>query len=126
MPITCRESKEIFRQAGAGLVFINMEQIPEQAELRASLRNADGFVKIIADKKSDRILGAHIIGPSASELIAELAVAMEFSASAEDIAQILALRDQLNSEMWTSPSTPGTSSTKAPKGCMRVTWPSST
>lgn len=46
----------------------------------------DGFVKIIADKTSDRILGAHIIGPSAGELIHEICVAMEFGASAEDLA----------------------------------------
>ena len=47
---------------------------------------ADGFVKIIADKETDRILGAHIIGPSAGDLIHEICVAMEFGASAEDLA----------------------------------------
>ncbi|MBJ6373026.1 dihydrolipoyl dehydrogenase [Sedimentitalea arenosa] len=47
---------------------------------------ADGFVKILADKETDRILGAHIIGPSAGELIHEICVAMEFGAAAEDIA----------------------------------------
>jgi dihydrolipoamide dehydrogenase len=47
----------------------------------------DGQVKIIADKATDRIVGAHIIGPRASDLIAELAVAMELGASAEDIAR---------------------------------------
>ncbi|SIT78223.1 dihydrolipoyl dehydrogenase [Pontibaca methylaminivorans] len=47
---------------------------------------ADGFVKILADKDTDRILGAHIIGPSAGELIHEICVAMEFGASAEDLA----------------------------------------
>ncbi|TMV10225.1 dihydrolipoyl dehydrogenase [Ruegeria sediminis] len=47
---------------------------------------ADGFVKILADKETDRILGAHIIGPAAGELIHELCVAMEFGASAEDLA----------------------------------------
>ena len=47
---------------------------------------ADGFVKIIADKDTDRILGAHIIGPAAGDLIHELCVAMEFGASAEDLA----------------------------------------
>ena len=46
----------------------------------------DGFVKIIADKDSDRILGAAIIGPAAGDLIHELCVAMEFGASAEDVA----------------------------------------
>ena len=47
---------------------------------------ADGFVKIIADKDTDRILGAHIIGPMAGDLIHEICVAMEFGASAEDLA----------------------------------------
>ena len=47
---------------------------------------ADGFVKILADKDSDRILGAHIIGPAAGDLIHEICVAMEFGASAEDLA----------------------------------------
>jgi len=47
---------------------------------------ADGFVKILADKDSDRILGAHIIGPMAGDLIHEICVAMEFGASAEDLA----------------------------------------
>ena len=47
---------------------------------------ADGFVKILADKETDRILGAHIIGPMAGDLIHEICVAMEFGASAEDLA----------------------------------------
>ncbi|MEX0370509.1 MAG: dihydrolipoyl dehydrogenase [Tateyamaria sp.] len=47
---------------------------------------ADGFVKILADAETDRILGAHIIGPSAGDLIHEICVAMEFGASAEDLA----------------------------------------
>ena len=47
---------------------------------------SDGFVKIIADKDTDRILGAHIIGPAAGELIHEICIAMEFGASAEDVA----------------------------------------
>lgn len=47
---------------------------------------ADGFVKILADKATDRILGAHIMGPAAGELIHEICVAMEFGASAEDLA----------------------------------------
>lgn len=47
---------------------------------------ADGFVKLLADKKTDRILGAHIIGPMAGDLIHEVCVAMEFGASAEDLA----------------------------------------
>ncbi|MGD9864759.1 MAG: dihydrolipoyl dehydrogenase [Pseudodonghicola sp.] len=47
---------------------------------------AEGFVKILADKATDRILGAHIIGPAAGELIHEVCVAMEFGAAAEDLA----------------------------------------
>ncbi|MEM6759261.1 MAG: dihydrolipoyl dehydrogenase [Pseudomonadota bacterium] len=47
---------------------------------------ADGFVKILADAETDRILGAHIIGPAAGDLIHEICVAMEFGASAEDMA----------------------------------------
>ncbi len=47
----------------------------------------DGFVKILADKATDRILGAHIIGPMAGDLIHEICVAMEFGAAAEDLAR---------------------------------------
>jgi dihydrolipoamide dehydrogenase len=47
---------------------------------------AEGFVKLIADKDTDRILGAHIIGPAAGDLIHEICVAMEFGASAQDLA----------------------------------------
>jgi dihydrolipoamide dehydrogenase len=47
---------------------------------------AEGFVKILADKETDRILGAHIIGPMAGDLIHEVCVAMEFGASAQDLA----------------------------------------
>ena len=47
----------------------------------------EGFVKILADEKTDKVLGAHLIGPHAGELIAEIGVAMEFGASSEDIAR---------------------------------------
>jgi dihydrolipoamide dehydrogenase len=47
----------------------------------------DGFVKILADATTDRVLGVHIIGANAGELIAEAAVLMEFSGSAEDLAR---------------------------------------
>jgi dihydrolipoamide dehydrogenase len=53
---------------------------------RASAQT-DGFVKILADAKTDRVLGVHIIGPAAGTLIAEAVIAMEFGASAEDIAR---------------------------------------
>tara|TARA_B100001057_G_scaffold356259_1_gene358260 strand:+ start:1436 stop:2836 length:1401 start_codon:yes stop_codon:yes gene_type:complete len=48
---------------------------------------AEGFVKILADEKTDKVLGAHLIGPHAGELIAEIGIAMEFGASSEDIAR---------------------------------------
>ncbi len=50
-------------------------------------QQTDGFVKIIADAKTDRVLGVHIVGVDAGNLIAEPAVAMEFGASSEDIAR---------------------------------------
>ncbi|MFN3661188.1 dihydrolipoyl dehydrogenase [Yoonia sp.] len=49
--------------------------------------SGEGFVKILADKETDRILGAHIIGPMAGDLIHEICVAMEFGAAAEDLAR---------------------------------------
>jgi dihydrolipoamide dehydrogenase len=52
-----------------------------------AIDEAEGFVKILADEKTDKILGAHIIGQHAGELIAEIGVGMEFGASAEDIAR---------------------------------------
>ena len=52
-----------------------------------AIDEAEGFVKILADELTDRVLGAHIIGPHAGELIAEIGVGMEFGASAEDIAR---------------------------------------
>ena len=51
------------------------------------MAEADGFVKILADATTDRLLGVHILGPRASDLIAEAALAMEFEGSAEDIAR---------------------------------------
>jgi dihydrolipoamide dehydrogenase len=66
----------------------NKGSFPFLANGRAKALNAtDGFVKILADKKTDRVLGVHIIGPRAGDLIAEVAVAVEFGASAEDIAR---------------------------------------
>ncbi|HEY5067847.1 MAG TPA: dihydrolipoyl dehydrogenase [Xanthobacteraceae bacterium] len=56
------------------------------ARARANLAT-DGFVKILADAKSDRVLGVHILGPDAETMIAEAAIAMEFGASSEDLAR---------------------------------------
>ena len=53
------------------------------------LGKAKGMVKVLADAKTDRILGVHMIGPMVSELIAEAVVSMEFKASSEDIARIV-------------------------------------
>ncbi|MBE7416324.1 MAG: dihydrolipoyl dehydrogenase [Ideonella sp.] len=64
-------------------------QFPFMANGRArALGDTSGFVKFVADAQTDEILGVHIIGPFASELIAEAVVAMSFKASAEDIARI--------------------------------------
>ena len=64
-------------------------KFPFTANGRArAMGSTDGFVKILADAKTDRLLGAHIIGPDAGTLIAELATAMEFGASSEDVARI--------------------------------------
>ena len=52
-----------------------------------AIDDAEGFVKILADEKTDKVLGAHLIGAHAGELIAEIGVAMEFGASSEDIAR---------------------------------------
>jgi len=59
---------------------------PFMASGRArAMENTQGFAKLIADKASDEILGVHVIGPMAGELIAEAVLAMEYSASAEDL-----------------------------------------
>jgi dihydrolipoamide dehydrogenase len=68
---------------------IKTGKYPFMANPRARcMGEKDGFVKIIAHAETDRVLGVHIIGPSASELIAEAVTAMAFEASAEDIARI--------------------------------------
>jgi dihydrolipoamide dehydrogenase len=71
----------------AGTVY-NVGKFPFTANGRArAMGETDGFVKLLADKATDRLLGAHIIGPDAGALIAELVTAMEFGASAEDVAR---------------------------------------
>jgi len=63
-------------------------KFPFTANARARAINAtDGFVKILADATTDKVLGVHLLGPNVSEMIGELVLAMEFSASAEDIAR---------------------------------------
>ena len=63
-------------------------KFPFMANSRAkAIEQPDGFVKILADSKTDKVLGVHIIGPHAGEMIAEMSIAMEFGASSEDIAR---------------------------------------
>ena len=65
-------------------------QFPFAATGRAkAMEDTVGFVKVVADAKTDRILGVHIIGPHASELVAEAVVAMEYHASSEDLARTI-------------------------------------
>jgi len=52
-----------------------------------AIADTNGFVKVLADERTDRVLGVHVIGPHAGDLIAEAAVAIEFGASSEDIAR---------------------------------------
>ena len=71
----------------AGIAY-SSGKFPFTANGRAKVnRTTDGFVKVLADAKTDRILGVHMIGPNAGEMIAEAAVIMEFSGSAEDLAR---------------------------------------
>ncbi len=72
-------------------------KFPFMANSRArTVGETDGFVKIISDAKSDRVLGVHIIGPDAGTLIAEAALAMEYGASSEDIARTCHAHPTLN------------------------------
>lgn len=73
---------------------------PFSANGRAhAMGDPQGMVKIISDAKTDRILGVHILGPNASELIAEAVVAMEFHASAEDLARTVHAHPTLSEAM---------------------------
>lgn len=72
-------------------------KFPFMANSRARANgDTEGFVKILADRKTDAVLGVHIIGTDAGTLIAELALAMEFDASAEDIARTCHAHPTLN------------------------------
>ena len=87
-------TEEQLRQAGTEY---RVGKFPFTANGRARAMNmTDGFVKILADKATDRVLGVHIVGPNAGDLIAELALAMEFGASAEDIARTCHAHPTLN------------------------------
>jgi dihydrolipoamide dehydrogenase len=67
---------------------VNVGSFPFMASARARcMEEKEGLVKVVADARTDRVLGVHILGPRASDLIAEAAVAIEFGASSEDIAR---------------------------------------
>ena len=69
---------------------INVGSFPFAANGRAkAMEQAIGQVKMIADAKTDRILGVHMVGPYVSELVAEMVVAMEFGGTAEDVCLIM-------------------------------------
>ena len=76
---------------------VKVGRFPLSANARARAKGAgDGLVKIIADAGTDAVLGAHIVGPEAGTMIAELAVAIEFGASSEDIARTCHAHPTLN------------------------------
>ncbi|MEI6557465.1 MAG: dihydrolipoyl dehydrogenase [Rhodospirillaceae bacterium] len=82
---TVGKSEEQLKEAG---IAYKTGKFPFSANGRARAMVAtDGFVKVLADAKTDRVLGVHILGPDAGHLIAEIGLAMEFGASAEDIAR---------------------------------------
>jgi dihydrolipoamide dehydrogenase len=82
---TVGRSEEELKEAG---ITYNVGKFPFTANGRAKAnKQTDGFVKILADAATDRVLGVHIVGVNASEMIAEAAVLMEFGGSAEDLAR---------------------------------------
>lgn len=79
-------TEEQLRESGRGY---KVGQFPFKANGRAVAgMDTDGFVKILSDKETDEILGAHMIGPRVADMITEIVVAMEYRASAEDIGRI--------------------------------------
>jgi dihydrolipoamide dehydrogenase len=87
-------TEEELKQAG---IAYKAGKFPFQANSRARCNGeTDGFVKILADAATDRVLGVHIIGPDAGTMIAEAALAMEFGASSEDIARTCHAHPTLN------------------------------
>ena len=91
---TVGKTEEELKQAG---IAYNVGKFPFTANARAKVNLVtDGFVKILADAKTDRVLGVHIVGADAGTMIAEAALAMEFGASAEDIARTCHAHPTLN------------------------------
>jgi dihydrolipoamide dehydrogenase len=79
------KSEDELKEAG---VAYNVGKFPFTANGRAKVNHqTDGYVKILADAKTDRVLGVHIMGADAGNMIAEAAIAMEFGAASEDIAR---------------------------------------
>jgi dihydrolipoamide dehydrogenase len=88
------KTEEELKQAG---IAYQVGKFPFTANSRArALLATDGFVKVLADAKTDRVLGVHILGPDAGTIIAEAAIAMEFGASSEDIARTCHAHPTLN------------------------------
>ena len=82
---TVGRSEEELKEAG---ISYKAGKFPYTANGRAKVnKTTDGLVKVLADAETDRVLGVHIIGPNAGELIAEAVVIMEFGGSAEDLAR---------------------------------------
>jgi dihydrolipoamide dehydrogenase len=78
-------TEEELKEAG---IAYNVGKFPFTANGRAKVNHTtDGFVKFLADAKTDRVLGCHIVGPEAGEMIHEAAVLMEFGGSSEDLAR---------------------------------------
>jgi dihydrolipoamide dehydrogenase len=91
---TVGASEEKLKEKGIEYI---VGKFPFLANSRAkAVGDTEGFVKILADKKTDKVLGVHIIGPQAGTIIAEAVVAMEFGASSEDIARTCHSHPDLN------------------------------
>ena len=80
--------RDISPNLSSPLLAFNCHSEEKNKEFRNAHAQLEGSIKIIADKNTDEVLGVHMIGPRAADLIAEAVVAMEFRASAEDIARM--------------------------------------
>ena len=79
------KTEEELKEAG---IAYNKGNFPFSANSRARANgSSEGFVKVLAEKDTDKILGCHIIGPNAGEMIAEAVIAIEYGASSEDLAR---------------------------------------
>ncbi|OUR76830.1 dihydrolipoyl dehydrogenase [Alphaproteobacteria bacterium 46_93_T64] len=91
---TVGKTEEQLKEAG---IEYAVGKVPFMANSRArAVGSTDGFAKILADKKTDKVLGVHIIGPDAGTIIHECVIAMEFGASSEDIARTCHAHPTLN------------------------------